>query len=164
MPITKVLIAHGSWLMEWERVVHQLPCSPSVLLHPLDLADHLIQVLRLNIHAMSWKSKLNLPKWHKNRPHNWDIKQGSRFDPSRLEIETFIGVYSIFIGTSYLLVCSVICSCCWRSSRSGGAESCFSVVLSPICLSTWKIQGNIKGLYSELTSNDFNVFERYPNL
>ena len=79
----------------------------------------------------------------KNRPQNWGIKQGSRLDPSCLEIETFIGVYSIFIGTSYLLVCPVICSCCWESSRSGGAEPCFSVVLSPIRLSTWKIQGNI---------------------
>ena len=92
------------------------------------------------------------------------LKTGLQVHPSRLEIAAFIGVYSIFIGTSYLLVCSVICSCCWRSSRSGGAESCFSVVLSPICLSTWKIQGNIKGLYSGLTFNDFNVFERYPNI
>ena len=143
-PITKVLLARI--VFNGRRTNSASIASPSVLLHQMWMADHLIQVSRLNIHFMSWESKLNLPIWDKNRPQNWDIKQGPRLYPSRLKVAAFIGVYSIFIGTSYLLVCPVICSCCWPSSRSGGAVPCFSVVLSPIPLLSfpaWKIQGNI---------------------
>ena len=56
------------------RMRSALIAGSSILLHPLDVADHLIWLLRLNINFM--KSKLNLPKLQKKQATKLRHKTG----------------------------------------------------------------------------------------
>ena len=64
------------------------------------------------------------PKLASSSLETWTVPQ-PRLNSSHLAISAFIGVYSIFIVSSYLPVFQVICSCCWPSSRSEGAALFF---------------------------------------